>query len=245
MKIYSALQIGAYHLNHCEDYLVTADIGNNRLLCAVMDGCTMGTDSYFVSTFVGKFLQKIAKIRGYQELYQSKLSNESLDATLCEILEELFTGLLLLKSQLLLELNDLLTTLLIMLVDKKTDKGLILVIGDGVICVNGKVTEFDHDNKPDYLGFHLHQEFGPWYRSQSQKVYVDEVKDISLATDGIMLFKRLIPPTTEEEVDPIPFLLQDTTNEDKDDMLFLKLKHLEHTYGLQPTDDLAIIRLIR
>ena len=34
MKIYSALQIGAYHLSHCEDYLVTDHIGSAKLLCA-------------------------------------------------------------------------------------------------------------------------------------------------------------------------------------------------------------------
>lgn len=64
MKTYSALQIGDYHLNNCEDYLFIGDIGNDKILCAVMDGCTMGTDSYFVSTLTGKLLRKIAKEKG-------------------------------------------------------------------------------------------------------------------------------------------------------------------------------------
>ena len=67
MKIYSALQIGEYHTNHCEDYLFIGEIGSDKILCAVMDGCTMATDSYFVSTLVGKLLRKIVKIKGYQK----------------------------------------------------------------------------------------------------------------------------------------------------------------------------------
>lgn len=61
MKIYTALQMGEYHLNHCEDYLFVGGIGNDKLLCAVMEGCTVATDSYFASTLVGKLLRKIAK----------------------------------------------------------------------------------------------------------------------------------------------------------------------------------------
>jgi hypothetical protein len=49
MKIYTTLQIGEHHTNHCEDYLIIEEVGKNKLLCAVMDGCTMGTDSYFAA----------------------------------------------------------------------------------------------------------------------------------------------------------------------------------------------------
>ena len=57
MNIYTTLQIGELHTNHCEDYFITAEIGKNKLLCAVMDGCTMGTDSYFAATLTGKLLR--------------------------------------------------------------------------------------------------------------------------------------------------------------------------------------------
>ena len=67
MKIYSVLQIGDYHVNYCEDHCLSASIGNDKLLCAVMDGCTMGRDSYLIATLVGKILRKIAKEQGYKE----------------------------------------------------------------------------------------------------------------------------------------------------------------------------------
>jgi hypothetical protein len=34
-----------------------------------MDGCTMGTDSYFAATLVGKVLRKIATEKNYQSFY--------------------------------------------------------------------------------------------------------------------------------------------------------------------------------
>jgi hypothetical protein len=55
-------------------------------------------------------------------------------------------------KQLLLEQNDLLTVLLVRLIDKKVGRGIILAVGDGLIVLNGAVTEFDQGNKPDYLG---------------------------------------------------------------------------------------------
>jgi hypothetical protein len=45
-------------------------------------------------------------------------------------------------------------------------------------------------------------------------------------------------------MDPISYLLQNTENEDNDDTLELKLKRLEHVYGLKPSDVLAIVRII-
>jgi len=244
MKIYSALQIGAYHLNHCEDYLVTDHIGSEKLLCAVMDGCTMGSDSYFASTLVGKLLRKIAKAKGYKELFGAEPEQPDPEAYLKSILKDLFQELLIIKSQMLLEQNELLTTLLILLFDKKSGHGIILAVGDGVVAVNGVVTEFDQDNKPDYLGFHLHEDFDTWYAKQTQKIYINSARDVSLATDGIGLFTKVAAPKADDVLDPISYLLQNTENEDNDDMLELKLKRLEHVYGLKPSDDLAIVRII-
>ena len=38
MNIYQVLQIGEHHVNHCEDYTLVAEIGNDHLIAAVMDG---------------------------------------------------------------------------------------------------------------------------------------------------------------------------------------------------------------
>ncbi|MFC3161079.1 hypothetical protein [Chryseobacterium arachidis] len=49
----------------------------------------------------------------------------------------------------------------------------------------------------------------------------------------------------DEKLNPIDYLLLDKTNIDSEEMLSMKLKKLEHYYGMKPTDDLAIIRLIK
>jgi len=244
MKIYTALQIGEFHLNYCEDYLVVEEIGNNTKLVAVMDGCTMGNDSYFVSTLVGKALKKICKTRGYKSLYGLEVPAPNIEDYLKSIMEELVNDIKKVRDQLLLEQNDLLTTLIILLIDKHKNEGIVLVIGDGLVSVNRVITIFDQDNKPDYLGFHLNENFDHWYSSLSQKIHFKEVVDISIATDGITLFKKFRNEANDPEIDPIDFLVTDKTILDNPDMLEIKLKKLEHIYGLRPTDDLAIIRVV-
>ena len=243
MKIYSALQIGDYHINHCEDYLFIGDIGSDKILCAVMDGCTMGTDSYFVSTLVGKLLRKIAKETGYKELY-NVATNIDIEGCLKSILKELFKELMLTKNQLMLDQKELLTTLIIMVVDKKMNKGVVLVVGDGLVSINGRTTEFDQDNKPDYLGFHLNEDFETWFGYQKQKISISDIEDISISTDGIFMFRPVKKVDTAEPINAIDFLLLDKTYEENEEMLTLKLKQLEHKYGLKPADDFAMIRLI-
>jgi hypothetical protein len=202
MRIYTTLQIGEFHLNHCEDYLVIEDPGKDKKLLAVMDGCTMGRDSYFIATLVGKILKKICKAHNYKELYTPSLN---LADSLKSIIAELFVELRKTQEQLLLEQKDLLTTLIILLADTKLNQGIILAIGDGLVSVNGMITEFDQDNKPDYLGFHLHEDFEQWYGSLSQKIIFDEITDISIATDGIGMFKKFRHEATDPEIDPISF----------------------------------------
>jgi Protein phosphatase 2C len=243
MKIYSALQIGEYHLNHCEDYLFVDNIGDDKVLCAVMDGCTMGIDSYFVSTLVGKLLRKISKEKGYKELYNlEKFTN--LEDCLKSILKELFSELTISKNQLLLDKKELLTTLIILLLDKKSNEGIVLVVGDGLVSINGKSTEFDQDNKPDYLGFHLSEDFETWYKTQNQKILFSEIEDISIATDGIFMFTPVKKVENLEIINPIDFLIVDKENYENEEILSLKLKRLEHSFGLKPTDDFAMIRVI-
>ncbi|SEW26900.1 protein phosphatase 2C domain-containing protein [Chitinophaga arvensicola] len=245
MNIYTTLGIGAYHLNYCEDYLFFDHIDNNRIICAVMDGCTMGKDSYFIATLVGKLLRKICKAFSYKAFYSKELLSISLDEYLKLILKELFSELKMLKNQLQLEKEELLTTLTILLADISADKGLLLVIGDGVVSINGAIVSFDQDNKPDYLGYHLSADFDAWYEDQGQKIFISHLEDISIATDGIETFTRVAAPENSDAVDPISFLLNDMTGAGNEEMLNMKLKLLEHKYGLNHTDDLAIVRIMK
>lgn len=243
MHIYSSLQIGAYHTNYCEDYLFVGSVGHDRLLCAVLDGCTMGVDSYFISTLAGKLLRKIAKEKEYEAFYTAAPAG-SMESSVKAIVSDLFRELNVARSHLMLEPKELLTTLVLLLLDERTKQGIILAIGDGLASVNGEVFDFDQENKPDYVGFHLSENFEEWYASQTQKIMFEHARDISIATDGIFTFTPVTLPKSALPVDPLSFLLADQVLEGSGDLLQLKLKKLEHQFGLQPTDDLAIIRLI-
>ncbi|WP_343691664.1 protein phosphatase 2C domain-containing protein [Chitinophaga sp.] len=230
MHIDSTLQIGAYHLHHCEDYLFHDYIGTGTLLCAVMDGCTMGTDSYLIATLVGKLLRKIAKERHYLAFIQP--SPQPLSQQLESIIHQLFNELKIVKNQLQLEQREMLTTIIVCLLTKEGGTG--LVVGDGVVSIDGQVSIFEQDNKPDYVGYHLQEDFAHWYTKQAF-IHIPAYTDVSISTDGISSFTALAGG--EPDIDPLSYLLSDPGTLDK------KLKYLEHQAGLMPTDDVAIIRV--
>ncbi|MFZ4930951.1 protein phosphatase 2C domain-containing protein [Chryseobacterium sp. Mn2064] len=190
MKVYSTLQIGDYHTLHCEDDLIIKKISTDKMICAVMDGCSTAMDSHFASTLIGKILRKIIVECGYRELYE-KDSSLSLDQQLKDIIKSLFEEMRFMKKYLMLDEKELLSTLIILFYDHSQNKGIILSIGDGIVCINGEITEFDRDNKPDYLAYHLNKNFEEWYKSLHQKIHFDHLDDVSIATDGILTFSQV------------------------------------------------------
>ncbi|WP_126653813.1 protein phosphatase 2C domain-containing protein [Chryseobacterium aureum] len=243
MNLYSTLQIGDYHINHCEDNLLIKKISSDKVVCAVMDGCSTAMESHFASSLFGKLLRKIIIEKGYQSLYEKNFQR-SIAEELKDIIEGLFKELVLIKKHMTLDEKELLTTLTILIYDKAQDEGVILAVGDGVVCINGNITEFDHDNKPDYLAYHLHEDFENWYSAQSQKIFFNCLQDVSIATDGILSFSKIKITNSDEMVNCMEYLLKDSQYNNTEEMLNRKLKELEHQYGVKPADDLAIIRMI-
>ncbi len=202
----------------------------------------MGKDSYFAATLVGKIIRKIA----IQKYYASPVSvvEKPLSAELKEFMQQLFDHLRLFRNELLLEKEELLTTLLLLLLDTKANTGIIFCIGDGVLHINGKLIEIDQDNIPDYLGYHVGKDFEPWFSSQPNWFTFDEIKDVSIATDGILTFKNFDSNVPDGNIDPIDFLLHNTEGSEHASMLKNKTNLLERNFGLKPGDDLGMIRVI-
>ncbi|WP_153398650.1 protein phosphatase 2C domain-containing protein [Chryseobacterium vaccae] len=242
MNIYSALQIGDYHTNQCEDHLVIRKTASDKIICAVMDGCSTALESHFASVLTGKIIRKAAIEKSYKDLYEA--APTSIDEELKEIIQSIFEEMSFAKKQLMLDEKELLTTLIILFYNFKENKGGVLTIGDGVICINGEITEYDRDNKPDYLAYHLHEDFNDWYFRQQQKIFFEDLKDISIATDGILTFTQVKKANTEDKINFAQYLMTDLTYSETEEMLNRKLKHLEQHYGVKPTDDLAMIRMI-
>lgn len=244
MNLYSTLQIGDYHINHCEDDLLIKKISSDKLLCAVMDGCSTAMDSHFASTLIVKLLRKVIIEIGYKALYEKDI-HHNLESLLKEIINDLFKELVLVKNHVMLDEKELLTTLIILVYDITLDEGLILAIGDGVVCINGDITEFECNNKPDYLAYHLRENFEDWYSAQSQKIFFNSLNDVSIATDGILSFSKVKKVESHESINFIEYLLIDQQNCNSEEMLNRKLKQLESHYGIKPTDDLSIVRIIK
>lgn len=209
-----------------------------------MDGCSTAMESQFASALTGKILRKIAIGKGYEEMYRKDKQN-TIEEELKDILKQLFNETTVIKNALLLDEKELLTTLVILLYDQKENQGIVLCIGDGLVCINGKITEFENGNKPDYFAYHLQEDFEDWYQKQTQRIIFDDPEDLSIATDGISTFSKVKQADAEESIDPVKYLCMDNEYHDSGEMLFRKLKKLEHRYGMKPTDDLAVIRMIK
>jgi len=244
MKIYSTLQRGTYHENYCEDSLYNGKYGKDKILCAVMDGCTSAMESHFASSLVSKILKKICHEKGYKEFVSNEDKKVNLEEEFQFILRHILLELKTIKNHLLLDEKELLTTLILLLLDKETQDGLIIAIGDGFVSLDGKEYVFDQDNKPDYLGFHVNQDFEDFYKNQKQILRFNNAKDISIATDGIFSFEPLKSEKRNHNFTITEFLSKDRDHSEKIEMLDLKLKYLEHQLGLKPTDDLGMIRIL-
>lgn len=240
MQIHTLLRIGAFHTNHCEDYIFTGKTGKDRLLIAVMDGCTMGSESHFAANLCGKLLRKIAIQLEYENL---KNQSPALKQELQHIMERLMQELAAAKNQLSLEREEMLHTLIIGIVDASTGNAELLVVGDGLVAINEDVFVFDQDDKPDYLGYHIGSNFEEWYRSQKQFLSAVHFNRLSIATDGIFTFRNFAAKT-ETPLDEIyRELLFDETDRKFPKMLENKLAQLNRSKDWVNGDDLAIVRL--
>lgn len=244
MKEYKLSRIGEFHLNHNEDAILIKELGNDNLLLAVMDGCSMGTESHFASTLISKILKKIAIEFSYKAFV--KRTNRTTKEYLDEVLFSLFKELREIKNLLLLETEEILSTLILGILNIKKNNAEIIVVGDGLICYNGKYIEFEQDNKPDYLGYHLNTDFEIWLQKQTQRLSFTKVKDLSILTDGIFTFKNFdtknYAQISEKEI--LNLFLIDNKWKESEKMLFKKLTIIDKQFGLRPSDDISILRII-
>ena len=244
MHYFQLSHIGQFHVNHNEDFLVIEDIGTNRKLIAVMDGCSSGTDSHFASTLIGKVLRKLAMQEAYREYAQQ--SGKALKALREFISLSLFEELSHLNRQLDLKSDEILSTLILGIVDDQSHRAELLVVGDGMIHVNGDNIEYENDNKPDYIGYHLNMDKHLWYQTRTEKLSVTNLTDLTISADGIHTFKNFdgqsYPALSQEKIMDMFFSSRD--NIDNENKLKKTLIEINKVYGLMPSDDLTMIRVV-
>lgn len=82
------------------------------------------------------------------------------------------------------------------------------------------------------------------YLENPKSFLLNSIQDISIATDGILMFKKVLKNNSTDDINPIEYLIIDKSEIEQENMLEFKLKELENLFGYKPTDDLALIRLI-
>lgn len=243
IKTFTALQIGHFHTNYCEDFWVTAPITDSQQLIAVLDGCTMGTESAFAAMLFGKALRSIGK-----ELYYEDFLNPSeapLSSKLREIFSRLFLQIKSIRNQLSLDSHELLSTIVLGVVDEERRAAELLTVGDGLICHDGNIVNYEQDDQPDYLGYHLSKGFDSWYDTQTQRLTVKGFKDLSICTDGIFSFRNFKQPDKQKsETKIIDFLLINHQLSKHNNCLERKMRIVQQEWQHEVTDDLAIVRMI-
>jgi hypothetical protein len=237
---YTLIRKGEFHPVFCEDFLISENLGNQYKIGAVMDGCSSGKESHFASALLGKILRKVLKELEFDKKSIFTQSPQAKELSK-SIFEKVFKELKQTRQQLYLSLEETLSTLNLMVYDQKRNIAFIHLTGDGFVAIDGKIREIDQDNKPDYLGYHIEQDFEEWYLGQENFFEVEKPKDIAIASDGLDTF-RSNQVASEEELDIASFLLIDNSFAKMENMLTRKFNILHKKHGFLPGDDLSIVR---
>jgi hypothetical protein len=245
MKIFSLNKTGQLHETHTEDHFFVRKIEFDWVIGAVMDGCSSGKETYFVSTLYGKILQKACSMLLHFSRINPDFNMNKIDAAFIGtfLLNQVFVDLARVHKLLATELIEILSTLLLLVYDNKNKSAWINISGDGLFVHNGKVSEIDQDNVPDYMAYHLDISFDQWIQQFSKTYTFDDLSDVSISTDGITKFFSL-SLKRPKPIDPVHYFLIDDSYNESVTMLEEKYRILKDEYGLIPYDDLGMIRII-
>ncbi|MEZ4684535.1 MAG: protein phosphatase 2C domain-containing protein [Bacteroidia bacterium] len=245
MTIQTALLKGHFHPVYCEDFLLTEQLSPDLHLIAVMDGCSMGDDSHFASALVGKILKKQVKTLSWEE-FAGKLpafSDIRLEELGKSVLSGLFDDLRKSTDLLLLDRKELLSTLVMALLRPSASEAWAVVIGDGYIATEDDLIDIDQQNKPDYLAYHLNEDFETWYSSHDQFFSFSNIQQLVVSTDGPGAIRKMEPQKPDYEGDMLRYLFLDPEFADVPRGMYKKLELLEQRHGLVATDDIAMVKI--
>ena len=109
-----------------------------------------------------------------------------------------------------------------------------------------KLYEYDQGDKPDYLAYHLEEDFDTWNEGQKQRCSFKEIQDLALVSDGIFSFKLFDNQSYMElKEDALVDSLLLQIPEGKEGYYYKKeMLKIEKDFGLKPGDDFSIIHLL-
>ncbi len=243
MEVYQLIRKGEMHKVFCEDFLLASKLNEQYAVYGVFDGCSSAVDSHFASALLAKIVRK----------EMQKLVNESVNSTsrlLSNTIYNTMSTLHNIRHDLELDTDELLSTMILLLVDNYSKSAQILAFGDGFISINGKTTNIDQNNTPDYIAYHLDEietidDFEKWLKGKTMQFEISAIQDVSISTDGINSFQKSeIIGEYYKQLSPSEYLSEDTFLVHNKSMLTRKYNILRTKHGLMNQDDIAMIRII-
>lgn len=250
MIIRTLLRRGTDHKNYAEDSLAYKEMDNFLYAC-VFDGCSKGIESHFASTLFAKaFRDTIQELR---PIFDN--STTSLESNAKMLIFQISRKVFEVKKTLGLDIIELLSTIVLCVIDKNTNNCYIAAFGDGYYRVDEiesfiKNTKFadqeQSENKPDYLAYDLdmiqnYSDFELWYSKKTECHLFENISDVTISSDGMDTFACFKP--CDEKINPIDFLVKDDMWFEKEIMLDKKYNILQSKYCLLNKDDLGVIRI--
>jgi len=242
MQVHQLLKRGENHKDFCEDFVMAHDLSERYAIYGVFDGCSSGLESHFASALMAKIFR--AELQ-FLEPDTFENTKEALNRALLHGIESLAS----VRNNLLLETDELLSTIILFLVDKIEMCGDIVAIGDGYVSINGQNHKIEQDNQPDYLAYYLDQintfeDYENWLSEHVAQFHVPQIINVCISTDGIHTFQKLNNKEYEKNAPyPLDFLIRDEYMIENKTMLSRKCNILRTKYGFTHQDDIGIIRI--
>lgn len=253
MIIKTLLRRGTDHKIYAEDSLVYKEMDNFVYAC-VFDGCSSGLDSHFASALFKKAFNEITS----QLEYLLDNREEGIEKNLKFLTFQMARKIYETKQLLGLQTNELLSTMVICVLDKGAQNCMIAAFGDGYFRVddtecfvkNTKFAELENsENRPNYIAYNLdfiqnYNDFEEWYSKQPEKHFFEDVVNITIASDGLDTFSRFsIPKDENDKIDVIDYLVRDEKFLEHKIALEKKYNILNSKYCMSNKDDLSLIRI--
>lgn len=230
---------GSEHETYCEDSIFHFE--DDGFVCiAAFDGCSGGYHSHFASELMAKLFRKhIKRVLKYRMLDAPIVLSDIGE----KIIRDVFLGLLVTKSDLELNEFEILSTVVFAIIDTRKNDAYCIISGDGMIFVNGHPYEkVSKDNMPDYMAYYLNGE-KPGFLGSLMKFHVEDVKDLSVCSDGIGTFLRGDGTRVENSIIYEKLLTGDFLQK-SEAMLARRINLIEKNEGFMHFDDISIVRYI-
>ena len=191
-KVDKHISRGIQHANFNEDNLFESRLGKSFFVAAVMDGCSTAVESHFASALYKKSLRKALKVLQNLAHLQDSVKLEKMTPSEISdfIWAQLFSDLKKNKRQLFLRFEELLSTMVLSVINIKTGAAQVSVSGDGLFWVNGERFGVDQGNQPDFLAYHLGKPFDPSDDQRIPRWEFSKVESLIISTDGLLKFRK-------------------------------------------------------